>query len=55
VVAAREGDDEGGEGPLGAEFKELFRGSKVEIELVGDFKTAAWRKLCTNAAGRSTR
>ena len=39
------------EGPLGAEFKELFRGSKVEIELVGDFKTAAWRKLCTNAAG----
>ena len=39
------------EGPLGAEFKELFRGSNVEIELVPDFKTAAWRKLCTNAAG----
>jgi 2-dehydropantoate 2-reductase len=39
------------EGALGAEFKELFRGSKVEIELVADFKTAAWRKLCTNAAG----
>jgi 2-dehydropantoate 2-reductase len=39
------------EGPLGGEFEELFRGSKVEIELVPDFKTAAWRKLCTNAAG----
>ncbi len=39
------------EGPLGGEFKELFKGSKVEIELVDDFKTAAWRKLCTNAAG----
>ncbi len=39
------------EGPLGAEFKNLFRGSKAEIELVDDFKTAAWRKLCTNAAG----
>jgi 2-dehydropantoate 2-reductase len=39
------------EGSLGAEFKNLFRGSKAEIELVDDFKTAAWRKLCTNAAG----
>ncbi len=38
-------------GAVGAEFKELFNGSKVEIELVQDFKTAAWRKLCTNAAG----
>jgi 2-dehydropantoate 2-reductase len=39
------------QGPLSAEFKELFLGSKVDIELVADFKTAAWRKLCTNAAG----
>ncbi len=39
------------QGPLGAEFKELFEGSKAEIELVNDFKTAAWRKLCINAAG----
>jgi 2-dehydropantoate 2-reductase len=38
-------------GPLGAEFKKLFKGSKAEIELVADFKTAAWRKLCINAAG----
>ncbi len=38
-------------GAAGAEFKELFNASKVEIELVQDFKTAAWRKLCTNAAG----
>jgi 2-dehydropantoate 2-reductase len=38
-------------GPLGAEFKELFKGSKAEVELTDDFKTAAWRKLCTNAAG----
>jgi 2-dehydropantoate 2-reductase len=39
------------QGPPGAEFKELFKKSKAEIELVDDFKTAAWRKLCTNAAG----
>jgi len=39
------------EGPLGGEFKELFKGSKAEIELVDDFKTAAWRKLCINATG----
>jgi 2-dehydropantoate 2-reductase len=38
-------------GPLGSEFKELFKGSKAEVALVDDFKTAAWRKLCTNAAG----
>ncbi len=39
------------DGPLGAEFKEIFNGSRVEIDLVDDFKTAAWRKLCTNATG----
>jgi 2-dehydropantoate 2-reductase len=39
------------EGQLGAEFKQLFEGSKAEIELVENFKTAAWRKLCINAAG----
>jgi 2-dehydropantoate 2-reductase len=39
------------QGPLAAEFKQLFLGSKVDVELVADFKTAAWRKLCTNAAG----
>jgi 2-dehydropantoate 2-reductase len=39
------------EGRLGREFAELFRGSKAEIELTADFKTAAWRKLCINAPG----
>lgn len=39
------------EGPLGREFAELFNGSKAEIELTGDFKTAVWRKLCFNAPG----
>jgi 2-dehydropantoate 2-reductase len=38
-------------GPLGREFAELFSGSKAEIELTEDFKTAAWRKLCFNAPG----
>jgi 2-dehydropantoate 2-reductase len=39
------------QGPLGEGLKQLFLGSKVDVELVEDFKTAAWRKLCTNAAG----
>ena len=39
------------EGRLGREFAELFMGSKAEIELTEDFKTAAWRKLCINAPG----
>jgi 2-dehydropantoate 2-reductase len=39
------------EGQLGREFAELFAGSKAEIELTDDFKTAAWRKLCFNAPG----
>jgi 2-dehydropantoate 2-reductase len=38
-------------GPLGREFAELFSGSKAEVELTEDFKTAAWRKLCFNAPG----
>jgi len=38
-------------GPLGREFAELFAGSKAEIELTEEFKTAAWRKLCINAPG----
>jgi 2-dehydropantoate 2-reductase len=39
------------EGPQGRAFSELFQGSKAEIELTKDFKTAAWRKLCFNAPG----
>jgi 2-dehydropantoate 2-reductase len=42
------------DGPLGAGFKELFAGSKVKIELTADFKSAAWQKLCINAAGAIT-
>lgn len=39
------------EGRLGHEFAELFAGSKAEIEITDDWKSAAWRKLCVNAAG----
>lgn len=39
------------EGPLGREFAQLFAGSSAEFEVTEDFRTAAWRKLCTNAAG----
>jgi 2-dehydropantoate 2-reductase len=37
--------------PLGAEFAELFHGSKVTVTLEDDFLSAAWKKLCLNAAG----
>jgi 2-dehydropantoate 2-reductase len=37
--------------PLGREFAALFAGSSVSVELVGDFVTAAWRKLCLNSVG----
>jgi 2-dehydropantoate 2-reductase len=40
-----------GEGKLGREFADLFAGSKAEIEVIEDFKSAAWRKLCINAPG----
>ncbi|MGA2650737.1 MAG: 2-dehydropantoate 2-reductase [Terracidiphilus sp.] len=38
-------------GSLGDEFVQLFAGSTARIELTVDFTSAAWRKLCTNAAG----
>jgi 2-dehydropantoate 2-reductase len=38
-------------GRLGSEFAQLFAGSAAQIELTGDFLTAAWRKLCINSAG----
>jgi len=38
-------------GPLGEEFLQLFAGSEARIELTEDFVSAAWRKLCINAAG----
>ena len=38
-------------GRLGSEFAQLFAGSGAQIELTGDFLTAAWRKLCINSAG----
>jgi 2-dehydropantoate 2-reductase len=39
------------EGPLGREFAELFRGSKSEVIVTDDIKTALWRKLCANSTG----
>jgi 2-dehydropantoate 2-reductase len=39
------------EGRLGQEFAELFRGSKGEVVVTDDFKTAMWRKLCGNSTG----
>jgi 2-dehydropantoate 2-reductase len=39
------------DGQLGREFAELFKGTRAEIELTEDWKSAAWRKLCVNAAG----
>lgn len=36
---------------LGGLFAELFRGSAGEVVLTDDFLTAAWQKLCMNAAG----
>jgi 2-dehydropantoate 2-reductase len=39
------------EGRLGREFAELFRGSKSEVIVTEDFKTAQWRKLCGNSTG----
>jgi 2-dehydropantoate 2-reductase len=39
------------DGPRGREFAELFRGSQSEVAVTEDFKTAMWRKLCTNSTG----
>lgn len=36
---------------MGRAFAELFHGSEVEVRLTDDWLTAAWRKLCLNAAG----
>lgn len=38
-------------GWLGEEFLQLFAGSEARIEQTADFVSAAWRKLCINAAG----
>ncbi|MEP7457290.1 2-dehydropantoate 2-reductase [Phyllobacterium sp. SB3] len=37
--------------PKGEEIKSLFLGAPVDVELVSDFKSAAWRKLALNSAG----
>lgn len=39
------------DGPLGKAFAELFAHTGVDCRLSGDFVTAAWWKLCLNAAG----
>ncbi len=38
-------------GARGAAFVECFAGSGADVEVTPDFLTAAWRKLCLNAAG----
>jgi 2-dehydropantoate 2-reductase len=38
-------------GDSGHAFAALFGSSSATIDLTEDFTTAAWRKLCTNAAG----
>jgi 2-dehydropantoate 2-reductase len=38
-------------GSLGEAFVGLFAGSKAQAEVVEDFVTVAWRKLCHNSAG----
>ena len=37
--------------PLGRAFAALFAGAASKVELVDDFTTAAWAKLCLNAVG----
>jgi len=37
-------------GPRGQAFAELFTGTGIAVEVTADFATAAWRKLCLNAA-----
>lgn len=37
--------------PAGQAFAALFAGTPAQVELTGDFLTAAWRKLCLNSAG----
>jgi 2-dehydropantoate 2-reductase len=36
---------------MGREFAQLFQGSGAEVRVTDDWLTAAWRKLCLNAAG----
>jgi 2-dehydropantoate 2-reductase len=39
------------DGQQGQELVELFRGSQSAVVVTEDFKTAMWRKLCTNSTG----
>jgi 2-dehydropantoate 2-reductase len=39
------------DGSLARNFAGLFAGTRATVELVPDFTTAAWSKLCINAAG----
>jgi 2-dehydropantoate 2-reductase len=38
-------------GALGNDLAQLFAGANASVALADDFLTAAWRKLCINAAG----
>ena len=38
-------------GQAGSAFADLFAGSGAEVDVTPDFLSAAWRKLCINAAG----
>jgi 2-dehydropantoate 2-reductase len=40
-----------GSDPLGKEFGALFSKTDIEVAITEDFTTAAWTKLCLNAAG----
>lgn len=37
--------------PLGQSFAALFNGSGAKLELLADFKSAVWWKLCVNSVG----
>lgn len=38
-------------GPVGDAFATLFAGTAVKLDVVEDFETARWRKLCLNVGG----
>ena len=37
--------------PTGRAFVALFAGTILDVSVTGDFRSAAWRKLCLNSAG----
>jgi 2-dehydropantoate 2-reductase len=39
------------QGELARRFAALFAGTEAAVEMIADFRSAAWHKLCINAAG----